>query len=155
MQNEMSQPMRLLTSKKTQEWYTPKEYIEKVKQVFGGVIQLDPASNEFAQDWIGSNLWYGPEHSYPNLTDGLVCNWDEEDWNWHTVFCNPPYNGKAAEWVRKAEAEYFSSLHRYGYYSSRMEIIMLVNNAAGYKWFEDMMDKWVTCSVRERIRIID
>ncbi len=147
--NQMSQPMSVLTSKKTQEWYTPKNYIDMVKQVFGGVIQLDPASNEFAQEWVGANLWYGLEHPYPEFRDGMEASWNYDEWNWHTVFCNPPYNGNTTHWVKKAESEYLKNI------GSTMEIILLVNSATGYKWFEDLMDKWVTCSVRDRIRFID
>lgn len=157
LNNLMSQQMRVLTSKKTQEWYTPNDpWINMVKQVFGGTINLDPASNKFAQEWIDSVLWYGPEQEedgYPEFVDGLIPTWNYSNNAFNTVFCNPPYNGKAAHWVKKAEQEYIESLKEY--VGTKMEIIMLVNNCAGYKWFEDMMDKWTTCLVRDRIKFVD
>lgn len=149
--------MQVLTSKKTAEWYTPNDpWINMVKSVFGGVINLDPASNRFAQSWIDAVLWYGPEqeeNGYPEFADGLIPIWNYSNCSFNTVFCNPPYNGSSANWVKKAEQEYIESLK--GCVGTKMEVIMLVNNAAGYKWFEDIMDKWTTCLVRERIRFVD
>lgn len=63
----------------SQHWGTPEKYIEAVKRVFGGSIDLDPCSNEY------SLVETSVEYSLP-LQDGL-----KESWNFPTIFVNPPY----------------------------------------------------------------
>ncbi len=47
----MSQPMSILTSQGTIEWYTPPDIIERARALLGA-IDLDPASSDTAQHWI-------------------------------------------------------------------------------------------------------
>lgn len=63
----------------SQHWGTPEKYIEAVKRVFGGVIELDPCSNEY------SLVEASVEYSLP-IHDGL-----KESWDFRTIFVNPPY----------------------------------------------------------------
>jgi len=63
----------------SQHWGTPRKYVDSVKQVFGGVVGLDPCSNPFSV--------VGAEHAYAlPENDGL-----EESWDASTIYVNPPY----------------------------------------------------------------
>ena len=63
----------------SQEWGTPGKYVEAVKRVFAGGIDLDPCSNEHSI--VEATVAYSlPEH------DGL-----KESWDYPRIFVNPPY----------------------------------------------------------------
>lgn len=66
---------------KTVEWYTPQRYIEMAREVMG-TIDLDPASNAIAQEWIKARVFYSQEE------DGLSQEW------FGNVWINPPYGRK-------------------------------------------------------------
>lgn len=83
----------------SRDWGTPKKYVDAVREVFGGVIHLDPCSNQYSI--VGALR----EYSLPNH-DGL-----RESWNFPTIYVNPPYgsdpeHGRTiSEWLRRcAEA---------------------------------------------------
>lgn len=60
-------------------WGTPRKYVNAVREVFGGRIDLDPCSNEFSV--VSADVEYRlPEN------DGL-----KESWNFPTIYVNPPY----------------------------------------------------------------
>ncbi|MEY3243087.1 MAG: hypothetical protein RIR11_4526 [Bacteroidota bacterium] len=63
----------------SQSWGTPLKYVNAVKEVFGGQIDLDPCSNEF------SIVNAKTEYRLPQF-DGL-----KETWNFQTIYVNPPY----------------------------------------------------------------
>ncbi|MXZ21031.1 MAG: N-6 DNA methylase [Caldilineaceae bacterium SB0665_bin_25] len=63
----------------SQDWGTPPQYVEAVKQVFGGRIDLDPCSSEY------SIVRATVEYRLPER-DGL-----KESWNYPTIYVNPPY----------------------------------------------------------------
>lgn len=63
----------------SQSWGTPLKYVNAVKAVFGGQIDLDPCSNEF------SIVNAKTEYRLPQF-DGL-----KESWNFGTIYVNPPY----------------------------------------------------------------
>jgi hypothetical protein len=135
----MSQAMALLTSHATAEWYTPPEYIVMALAVMGS-INLDPASNLVAQKWVRAGMWYDQD------MDGLSRKWHG------TVWLNPPYGKNAAGkslqeiWSRKLVAEYEAG--------RTTQAVLLVNSTHGYKWYEDLADRWTVCLARERIRFI-
>ncbi len=60
-------------------WGTPVKYVEAVKAVFGGTIELDPCSNEYSIVNAETELQL-PEN------DGL-----KERWDFATIYVNPPY----------------------------------------------------------------
>ena len=63
----------------SQNWGTPHKYVQAVKKVFGGVIHLDPCSNEYSI--VNAKTEYMlPKH------DGL-----KESWNFPKIYVNPPY----------------------------------------------------------------
>lgn len=62
------------------EWYTPAKYIEAAREVFGGVIDLDPASCEMANKTVKAARYYSKEEN------GLL-----QDWSCSSMWLNPPY----------------------------------------------------------------
>jgi len=66
----------------TQEWYTPKAYLDAAKEVMGH-IDLDPASSAIANSSVEATTYYTLEQ------DGLSKPWGHLD-NTVKVFCNPP-----------------------------------------------------------------
>ena len=99
------------------EWYTPAEYIEAARSVMGS-IDLDPASNDYANQTIKATKYYTKE------TDGLSKEWGGNIW------MNPPYStnlvGKFAEKLSQ---------------SAFNQAIVLVNNATDTAWFKTMIEK--------------
>ncbi|TSA25561.1 N-6 DNA methylase [bacterium] len=63
----------------SQSWGTPQKYVKAIKRFFGGIIDLDPCSNEY------SIVHANTEFILPQ-NDGL-----REDWNYPTIYMNPPY----------------------------------------------------------------
>jgi hypothetical protein len=63
----------------SQQWGTPHKYVDAVRHVFGGEIDLDPCSNEF------SIVKAKTEYMLP-AQDGL-----RESWNFSRIYVNPPY----------------------------------------------------------------
>lgn len=63
----------------SQDWGTPKKYVEAVKKVLGSEIDLDPCSNKH------SIVNARTEYMLPER-DGL-----RESWNYRTIYVNPPY----------------------------------------------------------------
>ena len=61
------------------EWYTPEYIISKVYEVLGS-IDVDPASNTIAQEWIKADKFYTKD------TNGLDKPWKGKVW------VNPPYD---------------------------------------------------------------
>lgn len=60
-------------------WGTPPQYVNAVRECFGGIIHLDPCSNQF------SIVRAEVEYQLPQ-NDGL-----KESWNFTTIYVNPPY----------------------------------------------------------------
>jgi hypothetical protein len=134
-----SQPVEVtIFSHKSEEYYTPPEYVEAARKVMGA-IDLDPASCKAAQGWIRATQFYTKEDN------GLQRKWEGRCW------LNPPYsktNGKSnqATWSQKLIDEYQSG--------RVSEAILLVKAALGYKWFEDFWCDWPVCFARERLSFI-
>lgn len=63
----------------SQEWGTPKKYVDAVREFFNGKVDLDPCSNEYS---IVNAI---KEYRLP-FRDGL-----KESWNFPTIYVNPPY----------------------------------------------------------------
>ena len=64
---------------KNKDWGTPQKYVDAVKTVFGGEIDLDPCSGEY------SIVQARVEYMLPDK-DGL-----KESWDYSTIYANPPY----------------------------------------------------------------
>lgn len=65
-----------------QSWGTPQKYVTAIKKFFGGSIALDPCSNEYSIVFAETEFML-PKH------DGL-----KEDWNYPTIYMNPPYGSE-------------------------------------------------------------
>ncbi len=81
----------------SQDWGTPKKYVDAVREFFGGDIALDPCSN--CHSIVNARV----EYSLPRQ-DGL-----RESWNFPTIYVNPPYGIDSARgttikhWLRRCE----------------------------------------------------
>ena len=79
------------------DWGTPQKYVNAVKECFGGVIHLDPCSNQYSV--VHAIVEYCPPGH-----DGL-----RESWNYRTIYVNPPYGADREHrttiknWLRKCE----------------------------------------------------
>lgn len=79
----------VIFSSKNEVWATPQDFYDELNKEFD--FNLDPCAlptNAKCQ------TFYTPEQ------DGLKQNWEG-----YSVFCNPPYGRKIAEWVRKCSEE--------------------------------------------------
>ena len=72
------------------DWETPKELFQKLDEEFH--FDLDPCSSDSNKKC---------EFHYTVKENGL-----KQNWQGHTVFCNPPYGRKAtADWIKKCYEE--------------------------------------------------
>lgn len=62
---EIKKP-HVTNNSKDDEWYTPAKYIEAAREVLGS-IDLDPASNDFANETVKASVYYTEER------DGTAC----------------------------------------------------------------------------------
>lgn len=114
-----------------QEHYTPPEFIEAARRVFGGEIDLDPASNDIAQSWVRAKRYYTKD------TNGLAHEWSGKMW------MNPPYaRGLVDDFIIKAVA-------------SPVEYIILVNNTTETKSGQRLLGySDAVCFPFKRIRFV-
>ena len=98
------------------EWYTPAHYIEAAREVMG-TIDLDPASNDFANNTIKAKTYYTEE------TNGLNQKW------FGNIWMNPPYSTELL-------SKFADKLTEGGY----KQAIVLVNNATETEWFSKMIN---------------
>lgn len=120
------------------EWYTPKEIIEPIRELYGGTIDLDPASCFEANKTIQADF------THDISEDGL-------NWEWFgNVWCNPPYcsRGTVLNWLKKATDESKSG---------RCEHIIMLLNRSDAKWYYDFLDnhQGAYYQFRNRIKFID
>jgi len=98
------------------EWFTPKQYIDAVKEVMGD-IDLDPASCDEANAIVQAKQYFTKEEN------GLTQNW------FGRVFMNPPYSqGLVSKFANKLIEELTNG--------NTKEAIVLVNNATETEWFQ-------------------
>lgn len=113
---EIKKP-HVTNNSKDDEWYTPEQYIEAARAVMGS-IDLDPASNDFANETVKASVYYD------EVTNGL-----ERDW-YGNIWLNPPYSSvliqKFAEKLVDSKFE---------------QAIVLVNNATETGWFRRLADE--------------
>lgn len=125
---------QLINASTSNEWYTPSPFIEAAREVLGD-IDLDPASNYFANKVVRAKHFYTPEQ------DGLSQKW------WGKVFLNPPYGkeqggSNQGKWSTKLIEEYENG--------NVSEALLLVNAATGNSWFAPLWGYHI-CFVSKRI----
>lgn len=112
-----SKKPHVLNNSKDNEWYTPEQYIE-VARIVMGTIDLDPASNEFANEVVQAETYFDEE------TNGLAQEW------FGNIWLNPPYSTSLIhDFAEKLVNSNFN------------QAIVLVNNATETAWFRKMVDK--------------
>jgi phage N-6-adenine-methyltransferase len=115
------------------EWYTPAKYIDMAREVMGG-IDVDPASNDYAQETVRATTYYTAENS------GLGKDWHGRIW------MNPPYSKSLiGRFCEKLASEY--ELGR------TIEAVVLTNNSADTRWFSRLISvSSAVCFTRGRIK---
>ena len=99
----------------SQSWGTPEKYVKAVKECFGGIIHLDPCSNEY------SIVNAQTEYKLP-LQDGL-----KESWNFPTIYVNPPYG---IDKQRCTTIKHWLAKCAYAHEEYRSEVLALIPIAA-------------------------
>jgi len=97
------------------EWYTPEEYVETVREFLGG-IDLDPASSKVAQKVVRAGKFFTQDD------DGLTQTWGGKVW------LNPPYAQPAiSHFIKKTVEEWEAG--------NIEEAIVLTHNYTDTAWF--------------------
>jgi hypothetical protein len=118
------------------EWYTPPEYIEAARATMG-IINLDPASSEIANETVRASAFYGIEDN------GLAQDWHGNVW------MNPPY-------AQPAVAEFCQKLVDSCVTGDVVQACVLVNNATDTAWFHTLLTvATALCLVKGRIHFLD
>lgn len=112
-------------------WYTPRLYVELARVVFGGVIDLDPASCQMANEVVKARTYYDIE------ADGLQQTWAGKVW------MNPPYSPTPKPWTDKLIDSFI-----HGYVT---EAIYLVPPKTDTEWFLPSFDHMI-CFTDHRIK---
>lgn len=99
------------------EWYTPEQYIETARRVMGS-IDLDPASNDFANETVKATAYFDES------MNGL-----EQEW-YGNIWLNPPYSSILIQRFADKVAE-----------STFEQAVILVNNATETGWFRKLIEK--------------
>lgn len=118
------------------EWYTPAEYIQAVRDVLG-TIDLDPASSEVANKVVGADRFFTAED------DGLT-----EDWTAKTLWMNPPYaQPLISQFIEKLALSFLEG--------QVLEAIVLTNDSSDTAWFHRAGESCsAICHTRGRISFI-
>lgn len=114
------------------EWYTPECYIISARKVMGS-IDLDPASNEYANKIIKAKKYFDSK------TDGLKQKW------FGNIWMNPPYAQPLInDFINRLETESYN------------QAIVLVNNATETSWGQKILElSNAVCFHSKRIRFIN
>lgn len=101
-------------SSDSEEWFTPREIVDRVLQVFGA-IDLDPCSNSKTTPNVPA------KKHFTKFEDGLSRPWRGK------VYMNPPYGRELAAWVEKLVGEHEAR--------RASEAIALVPSRTDTEWF--------------------
>jgi hypothetical protein len=147
VENEMNK--NPLHSRESNEWYTPKAWANLSRQVMDGPIDLDPASCEEANRYIGA------AHILTREDDGLSKPWIAE-----RVFVNPPGGVKADKekgiegepggaglWLPKFMSEYHAGNFEQG-------IFLFFRIGVETEWFHSVLGKHPIAVLANRIPFI-
>lgn len=117
------------------EWYTPARYVELARRVLG-TIDVDPASNDIAQQTVCAAKYYTAE------TNGLDKPWSGKVW------MNPPFSRNLiGRFIDKIIEEYQSG--------RCTEAIVLTHNSTDTKWAASLFENAAAlCFTRGRVRFV-
>lgn len=116
-------------------WSTPPEILDDARALFGGSIDLDPATHPAAQLRVDARACYTKE------TNGLEHEWHGKVW------LNPPYSFPLVQqFALKLIAEYDAA--------RVTEALILVNNATSAKWFQALLARFPACFFEGRIAFL-
>lgn len=117
-----------------EQWNTPGYILERVRQVFAGAIDCDPASTELANEGVGATVYYTEQDN------GLVQDWPGR------VYVNPPYSsGLIDKFAEKLLAEIDAG--------NTQQCIWLSNNSTDTKWCQLLLHRAdVFCLTDHRVR---
>lgn len=137
----MKQQMSVQVSSEELSWITPPEIIEKVTKVLG-FIDLDPASSVIANKFVKASR--------------IITEQDDifkSDLSCETLYMNPPF-GKIGN---KSQAGVFTEyiLEQYVVGKIKRGGIILLMSRFGYQWFEDIMDKTLSATLKTRVKFIN
>lgn len=120
------------------EWYTPPELIEDVRN-FLGSIELDPTSSQAAQKVVQADRFWNKE-------DDCL---SQDTWDADTVFMNPPYSraaGTAGPYCEKMIEQWDDGHIEEG--------IILLNVGTANRWWQQLW-RFPICFVSPRIKYLD
>lgn len=115
------------------EWYTPLPYIAAAREVFGGPIELDPASCEFANQVVQA------ERFFTKKDDGL-----KQEWIANTLWMNQPSSDPLVRQFTSRLVDEFAA-------GRVKQAVMLQNSATDTEWFHQIAPLAMTCCPRGRI----
>ena len=107
----------------SQDWCTPPKYVKAVKEMFDGIIELDPCSNK------NSVVHAETEYILPQK-DGL-----NESWDYKTIYINPPYGADRnrgttiKDWLKNC-----SDAHK-NYDTEVLALVPVATNTAHWKHY--------------------
>lgn len=127
-------PAALLSSE-SNEWYTPSQYVEAARELMGG-IDVDPASNAFANEKVQAATYYDIE------TNGLNQQWIGRVW------LNPPYGRDGGDSNQEIWTRQLIEQFAFGFVT---EAVLLVNANTEAKWFQPLYSHPI-CFTDHRIR---
>lgn len=134
--NKYLNPAHVSHSTGYSEWNTPPKFIEAAKQLMGS-IDIDPASNEKAQEIIKAEKYYTQENN------GLDKEWKGNVW------MNPPYSQPLIKefcfkLIEKIESKEIN------------QACVLINNATETEFVQEMLKICkAVCFIKGRVKFID
>jgi len=123
----------VLYKSESNEWYTPKEIIDRVLLLFGE-IDLDPCSNDKENPNIPAL------NHYTQQDNGLSYSWSGK------IYMNPPYGREISDWVNYLIKEY-----KLG---NTKEAIALVPSRTDTMWFRKLRE-YPRCFIWGRLSFSD
>lgn len=127
LRQDKAQPIQ---SSESNEWYTPREYIDAARAVLGR-IELDPASHPIANGIVNAERFYAID------SNGLTQPWTG------TIWLNPPYGPLVPAFVQRAV-----DAHAAGEVTAA--IILVNSHATDTAWFQPLWD-YPLCFTDHRI----
>lgn len=120
-----------MRSSDSPEWFTPSKILAPVRAVLGE-IDLDPCSNDVAQQEVQSRRYY------TEADDGLSQSWDAT-----TIFMNPPYGRAIGAWTDRLISTYRTGAVR--------AALALLPGRTDTDWFTPLFD-YPICFVHGRLQ---